>query len=94
MTQSPATLRAAAAVARKASDIWLRRAAGVRWPESCVAEAVRLKQKALEYEAQADMLDNCPGHVKAPDGDPKVCMRCGIHIDDLRPPDEYDVPAQ
>jgi hypothetical protein len=28
----------------------------------------------------------CPGHV-ASKADPKVCGRCGIHIDDLRPPE-------
>lgn len=29
---------------------------------------------------------SCPGHV-ASDSDPKVCGRCGIHIDSLRPDD-------
>lgn len=28
--------------------------------------------------------DECLGHV-ASEADPKVCGRCGIHIDDLRP---------
>lgn len=28
----------------------------------------------------------CPGHV-ASDGDPKVCGRCGLHIDSMRPDD-------
>lgn len=34
----------------------------------------------------------CIGHV-ASAADPKVCERCGIHIDELRPPEEgeYDV---
>lgn len=32
----------------------------------------------------------CPGHV-ASRGDPKVCGRCGTHIDSLRPPDEDEV---
>lgn len=32
--------------------------------------------------------DDCPGHV-ASDRDPKVCGRCGVHIDSLRPPDDY-----
>lgn len=31
--------------------------------------------------------DNCPGHV-ASDHDPKVCARCGIHSDSLRPPED------
>lgn len=30
---------------------------------------------------------DCPGHV-ASQNDPKVCGRCGTHIDSLRPPDE------
>ncbi|RUY12614.1 hypothetical protein EOA25_02860 [Mesorhizobium sp. M2A.F.Ca.ET.040.01.1.1] len=29
----------------------------------------------------------CPGHI-ASDRDPKVCGRCGIHIDELRPDEE------
>lgn len=28
--------------------------------------------------------ENCPGHVAAPH-DKKVCGRCGVHIDELRP---------
>lgn len=28
--------------------------------------------------------ETCPGHV-ASKGDPKVCGRCGVHIDSLRP---------
>lgn len=33
----------------------------------------------------------CPGHV-ASENDPKVCGRCGIHIDSLRPHDEEAAP--
>lgn len=29
--------------------------------------------------------DDCPGHV-ASDHDPRICGRCGVHIDSLRPP--------
>lgn len=36
-------------------------------------------------------LDACPGHV-ASDADPKICGRCGIHINELRPPDDGDDP--
>jgi hypothetical protein len=32
----------------------------------------------------AALQDNCPGHV-ASYADPKICGRCGIHIDELRP---------
>jgi hypothetical protein len=31
--------------------------------------------------------EDCPGHV-ASELDPKICGRCGVHIDDLRPPDD------
>lgn len=31
--------------------------------------------------------ENCPGHV-ASANDPKVCGRCGTHIDSLRPPED------
>lgn len=31
--------------------------------------------------------ETCPGHV-ASERDPKVCGRCGVHIDSLRPDDE------
>lgn len=33
----------------------------------------------------------CPGHV-ASENDPKICGRCGIHIDSLLPPDEGAAP--
>lgn len=33
--------------------------------------------------------ENCPGHV-ASRADPKVCDRCGIHIDSLRPDDGFN----
>lgn len=32
----------------------------------------------------------CPGHI-ASGIDPKVCGRCGVHIDSLRPPDDDEV---
>jgi hypothetical protein len=31
--------------------------------------------------------DNCPGHV-ASVGDPKLCGRCGVHVDSFRPDDD------
>lgn len=33
--------------------------------------------------------ENCPGHV-ASRTDPKVCGRCGIHINSLRPPEDFE----
>lgn len=32
-------------------------------------------------------LPDCPNHI-ASVTDPKVCARCGVHIDDLRPPED------
>lgn len=29
--------------------------------------------------------DECPTHISSVEGDPKICRRCGIHIDSLRP---------
>lgn len=43
-----------------------------------------LKTEQLE---QAEREQNCPGHV-ASEKNPKICGRCGIHIDSLRPDDE------
>lgn len=37
--------------------------------------------------------ESCPGHV-ASENDPKVCGRCGVHIDSLRPPDDGDYDEQ
>jgi len=37
--------------------------------------------------ALAEYQSHCPGHVASSD-DPKTCGRCGIHIDELRPPDD------
>lgn len=31
--------------------------------------------------------EECPGHI-ASEQDPKVCARCGTHIDSLRPPED------
>lgn len=28
--------------------------------------------------------DMCPGHARADGGDPKVCKRCGVHVDSFR----------
>lgn len=46
---------------------------------------------ATERDAIDDLIaqtdDDCPGHV-ASDSDPKVCGRCGTHIDSLRPDDQ------
>jgi hypothetical protein len=45
--------------------------------------------------ADAEMFDEnaCPGHV-ASAIDPKVCAHCGVHIDELRPPEDDRVPAR
>lgn len=33
--------------------------------------------------------ESCPGHV-ASRADPRICARCGVHIDSFRPPDDED----
>lgn len=40
------------------------------------------------YNAAEDPESACPGHVASADN-PKVCGRCGVHIDSLRPPEEH-----
>ncbi len=37
--------------------------------------------------------ETCPGHV-ASASDPKICRRCGEHIDSLRPPDDIALNAE
>jgi hypothetical protein len=39
--------------------------------------------RAAIKKAETDREQNCPGHV-ASDSNPKLCGRCGCHIDDLR----------
>jgi hypothetical protein len=39
----------------------------------------------------AHLQDDCPGHV-ASEADMKICGRCGMHIDEMRPPDDDDDP--
>ncbi len=53
-----------------------------------VAGALRNWLKAARRKI-AEAQDACSGHV-ASDDDPKVCGRCGIHIDELRPDDDGD----
>lgn len=36
--------------------------------------------------------EDCPGHVASPN-DPKICDRCGVHIDSLRTDDDADEPG-
>ena len=33
--------------------------------------------------------DECPRHV-ASESNPKICGRCGTHVDSLRPPEEFE----
>lgn len=48
-------------------------------------------QAALGWEGDQALVseEDCPGHV-ASTADPKVCGRCGIHIDSLRPSDDEE----
>jgi len=49
----------------------------------CDCGAITLEWERRRAEAQ----DACPGHV-ASELDPKICGRCGIHVDSLRPDEE------
>lgn len=51
-----------------------------------IAASIKTKLAAIEaaLTTPPDESD-CPGHV-ASKGNNKVCGRCGVHIDDLRPP--------
>lgn len=54
--------------------------------------AVKAHWQSVVDEARAsELVDEaaCPGHV-ASEGDPKVCGRCGLHIDSLRPDEELE----
>jgi hypothetical protein len=56
------------------------------WPTGECPVCDGTSYELIETEEVVD--DNsCPGHVASPDN-PKVCGRCGIHIDELRPEDE------
>jgi hypothetical protein len=46
------------------------------------ALAAEERLRAAQFTEEA-----CPGHVASP-GDPKVCARCGVHIDTFRPDDD------
>ncbi len=58
-----------------------------------VVEYVNCGHAALAKSVAAAADDDCPGHV-ASASDPKVCARCGIHIDELRPPADDPVNLQ
>jgi hypothetical protein len=51
-------------------------------------DAAHAHWRSVIAEAEARVVDeqNCPGHV-ASERDPKICGRCGTHIDSLRPPE-------
>jgi hypothetical protein len=53
-------------------------------PCALVAVIDRLVAYATVYKYDED---RCPGHV-ASEGDPKVCGRCGTHVDSLRPEED------
>jgi hypothetical protein len=59
----------------------------VTWMPSGFAPQSQGEAMAAAYRAiaraEADREQNCPGHV-ASDSNPKLCGRCGCHIDDLR----------
>jgi hypothetical protein len=60
--------------------------------DSCDADEVEFWRGIIQAvnARQLRREESCPGHVASED-DPKVCGRCGLHIDELRPPEE-DLP--
>lgn len=47
----------------------------------------RATQRAVGAMIETALDDDCCGHVASAE-DPKICGRCGIHIDSLRPDEE------
>lgn len=56
-----------------------------RWTDPQFLALAQHKQEAAMQE------NDCPGHV-ASANNPKICARCGVHIDSLRPPEESVMP--
>lgn len=56
---------------------------GYKGQDHCVARLMELVPSWVPYREE-----DCPGHVAS--DDPKVCARCGTHIDELRPPPQDD----
>jgi len=61
----------------------------MEWAQTPEAHPKPISVKQLLDEQSRQLLDeqSCPGHV-ASDHDPKICARCGTHIDSFRPDDE------
>lgn len=55
---------------------------GSEWAEQGISQGEEREPVNYIYAEE-----DCPGHV-ASEHDPKVCGRCGVHIDSLRPDDE------
>jgi hypothetical protein len=53
--------------------------------EVLLNDAIKMARAVMPPVNQFDE-QSCPGHV-ASDTDPKICGRCGVHIDSLRPDD-------
>lgn len=47
-------------------------------------QAGRIDFRGGQWCAMAKLEESCAGHVASKD-DPKICGRCGVHIDELRP---------
>jgi hypothetical protein len=53
-----------------------------RYPPKRWIDPVRTLDEGFEFSEE-----NCPGHVAAAH-DPKVCGRCGVHVDSFRPDEQ------
>jgi len=67
-----------------------------RWEQVNIPPIVLVMRHPLETKSPVRAFcdshygeDECPAHV-ASEADGKICERCGIHIDSLRPPEEGD----
>ena len=52
----------------------------------CMPATLASRIAKAEFVERVAPGQSCPGHVGS-DNDPKVCGRCGVHIDELRPPE-------
>jgi hypothetical protein len=54
--------------------------------DQLITSLIQLKSCWYPFDEQS-----CPGHVSVPEN-PKVCRRCGVHVDSMRPEDEEKDP--
>ncbi|MBN9066725.1 MAG: hypothetical protein J0H60_09730 [Rhizobiales bacterium] len=78
-----AVVQIGAAIRDKGSETAVR-IAGIRSTSTMGLSGALSNWLTAARKKLAVFQDNCPGHV-ASCGDAKICGRCGMHIDELRP---------